>query len=215
MSELTPNSIEKIADPVEKARRRLELERGLLDPEGRYKAQVNAMKASQDLIELGDKKARFALVVMSVLNAVLVILIARGGDSLLPRSGPWATVVQVELGSYVLVTVYYVVQAIQALRPRGIKHARGTPLPSVVEPGASMRVLFHADVVARDRAQYRALWHQLRMDNLTTELADTLYSLATITQQKFEVLDRLYVGLSVMAGLLAAFLLTLGLYHLM
>ena len=214
MTEPTPTKPEKVVDPDEKVRRKLESERGLLDPEGRYKAQVNALKAAQDLIEMGDRKARFALVVMSVLNAVLILLVARSGTSLLPATGLWALIAQVELAAYVGVTVFYVVQAIQALRPRGLKHPPGTPLPSVVQPGVSMRMLFHTDIIVRDKAEYRALWDELRMDNLTTELADSLHTLGIITQRKYEALDRLYVGLIVMAGLLAVFLLTLGAHHL-
>lgn len=214
MTEPTPSKPEKLVDPAEKALRKLEAERGLLDPDSRYRAQINAMKAAQDLLEMGDRKARFALVVMSVLNAVLVLLVARGGESFLPSVGPLAVIVQFELAAYVLVTVFYVLQAIQALRPRGMRHPAGTTLPSVVEPGHSMRVLFHADVVARSDSEYRALWDQLRMDNLTTELADSLHVLAHITQKKYEALDRLYVGLIVMSGLLAIFLATVGAYNL-
>ncbi len=215
MTEPTTTKPDKSSDSAEKALRKLEAERGLLSPELRYKAQINAMKNAQDLIELGDRKARFALVVMSVLNAVLVLLVARGGSSLLPSTGPIALVVQLELAAYVVVTVFYVLQAIQALRPRGMRHPPGASLPSVVEPGKSMQVLFHADVVARSTTEYRALWDQLRMDNLTTELADSLHTLGRITQKKYEALDRLYFGLTVMAGLLAVFLLTVGAYHLM
>lgn len=210
VTEPTPPKSEKSVDPTEKALRKLEGERGLLDPETRYKAQINAMKAAQDLLEMGDRKARFALVVMSVLNAVLVLLVARGGESFLPRVGPLAVLVQVELAAYVVVTVFYVLQAIQALRPRGMRPSAGASLPSVIEPGRSMRMLFHPDVVGRSTAEYRALWDQLRMDNLTTELADSLHALAHITQKKYEALDRLYVGLSVMAGMLALFLATVG-----
>jgi hypothetical protein len=205
---------EKAADPAEKALRRLEAERGLLSPELRYKAQVNAMKAAQDLLEMGDRKARFALVVMSVLNAVLVLLVARVGESLLPSEGPLAVVAQAELAAYVLVTVFYVLQAIQALRPRGMRPPHASTLPSVIEPGRSMHVLFHADVVARSTEEYRGLWEHLRMDNLTTELSDALHALGHITQKKYEALDRLYVGLTVMAGLLSIFLATVGAYHL-
>jgi hypothetical protein len=205
---------DKGIDPAEKALRKMEAERGLLDPESRYRAQINAMKAAQDLLEMGDRKARFALVIMSVLNAVLVLLVARAGESFLPTVGPLAVVVQVELAAYVVVTVFYVLQAIQALRPRGMRPPNGASLPSVIEPGQSMRVLFHADVVARSTAEYRKLWENLRMDNLTTELADSLHALGRITQKKYEALDRLYVGLIVMSGLLAIFLATVGAYHL-
>lgn len=199
------------AEKAEKAARKLESSRGHLEPGDRYKAQINAMKNAQDLIELGDRKARFALVIMSVLNAVLVLLVTRGGPSLFPRSGVRGLVLQVEVAAYVLVTVYYVFEAIQALRPRSVRHPPNMTLPSIVEPQKSMRVLFHADIAMRDREEYRALWDQLRMDNLTTELADALHALGNITKAKYQALDRLYVGLMRMTVLLAVILLTLGL----
>lgn len=214
MTEPTPSKPEKAVDSAEKALRKLEAERGLLDPESRYRAQINAVKAAQDLLEMGDRKARFALVVMSVLNAVIVLLVARTGESLLPSGGPLAVLVQVEMAAYVLVTVFYVLQAIQALRPRGMRPPPSGSLPSVVEPAKSMRVLFHADVVGRTTAEYRTLWDNLRMDNLNTELTDSLHTLGHITQKKYEALDRLYVGLSVMAGMLALFLGTVGFYQM-
>jgi hypothetical protein len=204
-----------VSDATEKAQRKLDAERGLLDPSDRYRALVNAVKAAQDLIELGDKKARFALVVMSVLNAVAVLLVVRGGDALLPRVGPWALVIGAELAVYVVITVYYIAQAISALRPRGVKPPALSELPSEVTPAASMRVLFHADAVARDRARYRAIWEQLRMDNLNTELADQLHTLSSINQHKYSALDRLYFGLTVMTVMLGLLLATLGAYHLL
>lgn len=203
------------ADKAEKALRKLDAERGLLDPADRYKALINAVKATQDLIELGDKKARFALVIMSVLNGVTVLMVVRGGEALLPTRGPWAIVIGLELGVYVVITVYYIAQAISALRPRGVLPPPLSELPSTVEPGRSMRVLYHADAVARDRQRYRDVWENLRMDNLTTELTDQLHTLSTINQHKYGALDRLYFGLSVMTVMLGLFLATVGSYHLL
>lgn len=209
---------EKMSDDpksADKALRKLEALRGPLDPADRYDAQIDAVKFAQDLIELGDRKARFALVIMSVLNAIAVLVAVRGGASMMPTSGPWAAMVALELAAYAATTGYYIWQAISALRPRGVEPPPASDLPSHVSPGISMRVLFHADVVARDRASYRALWDQLRQDNLNTELADQLHTLARINQDKFAALDRLYFGLGVMTGLLASVLATLAAYHLL
>jgi hypothetical protein len=203
------------ADKAEKALRKLEAERGLLDPEGRYKALVNMVKMSQDLLEMGDKKARFALVVMSVLNAVAVLMVVRGGDIVFPPGSGLASIVRAEFVVYVVVTIYYVWQAISALRPRGVRIPEASELPTRVEPGASMRVLFYADVIARDRKAYSDLWESLRMDNLTTELAQQAYSLATISRHKYAALDRLYFGLMVMAVLLGALIGTIALQRAM
>lgn len=201
-------------DPVEKALRRLEQERGLLDPADRYRALVNAVKGAQDLIELGDRKARFALVIMGVLNAVVVLLAIRGGIDLLPPSGLWSFVVRSEFVIYAVVTGYYILHAITALRPRGSSPPSANELPEQVAPGVSMRVLFHTDAAARDRASYGRIWSDLRMDNLNAELADQLHTLSWINQSKFGALDRLYRGLTVMTALLAGILVTLAAYHL-
>jgi hypothetical protein len=203
---LTPDS-DKTAKKLEK----LEAERGLLDPADRYKALVNAVEASQDLIELADKKARFALVIMSVLNAVAVLLVVRGGGVSFPKTGIFGALVPLEFAAYAVVTVYYISQAISALRPRGVSAPQQNMLPSNVESAKSMRVLFHADVVAREREEYRELWAKLRMDNLTTELADQLYTLSIINSQKFRALERLYFGLTVMTVLLAVVIGTIAL----
>jgi hypothetical protein len=214
VSEATSLKPDKFTPESEKNARRLEkleAERGLLDPADRYKALVNAVEASQDLIELADKKARFALVIMSVLNAVAVLLVVRGGTVSFPRTGIFGALVPVEFALYAVVTVYYISQAISALRPRGVKPPPSSQLPSQVEAATSMRVLFYADVVARERAEYRELWSNLRMDNLTTELSDQLYTLSVINSQKFRALARLYFGLTVMTVLLAIVIGTVGL----
>lgn len=198
----------------EKEARRLEEARGQLDPESRYKALYNTFRATQDLIEMGDKKARFALVIISVLNAVALLLFVRGGETLLPRQGVWGTVIQVEITAYVIGTIYYIWQAIDALRPRGIVIPPEASLPSTVEPGSSMRVLFYGDVVARSRENYRRMWDELRMDNLQTELADQVYTLAKINQSKYMALTRLYTGVTVMTTMLGVVIATIGAYRL-
>lgn len=214
MSEPAQSKPDKESESDEKARKalkKLEAERGLLDPAERYKALVNAVKAAQDLIELADKKARFALVIMSVLNAVAILMVVRGGDAILPNAGFFALLVRGEFVAYAIVTVYYIAQAIAALRPRSVRPPAGHELPASVAPAVSMRVLFYADVLARDRAAYRDLWEHLRTDNLTAELADQHYTLSWINQQKYAALDRLYFGLGLMTLMLAAVIGTVGL----
>jgi hypothetical protein len=202
---------DKDAKKREKEQRRLEAERGPLEPAFRYRAMQNAVDMTQDLIELADRKARFALVIISVLNAVALVVVVRGGDAVLPRGGAWGVLIQAEVIVYVAVTVWYIFQAIEALRPRG-----ATPtdaLPTTVVPGESMRLLFHGDVTRRSRAEYRRMWDELRMDNLNTELADQLHILSRINQDKYAALARLYRGVSLMTGLLTVTLVSIALYH--
>jgi len=211
---LPPDPLDdKDAKKREKDARRLEAERGLLEPAFRYRAMQNAVEMTQDLIELADRKARFALVIISVLNAVALVVVVRGGEAVLPRDGVWGAAITAEVVIYVAVTVWYIFQAIEALRPRGA--APTDVLPTVVQPGASMRMLFHGDIVRRPRAEYRRVWDELRMDNLTTELADQLHILSGINQDKYAALARLYRGVSVMTGLLTVTLVSIAAYHLM
>ena len=205
---------EKDAKRREKEARRLESERGPLDPSLRYRALQNSVEMAQDLIELADRKARFALVIISVLNAVALVLAIRGGETALPRAGAWGRIVQVELAVYVVVTVYFIMQAIEALRPRGTVTAPGDRLPDSIVPGASMRLLFHADIVRRDRATYRRLWEELRMDNLIAELAEQMHALGRINQTKYAALTRLYWGVSLMTAMLLVTLGTVAAWHL-
>lgn len=203
---------DKDAKRRDKEARRIEAERGPLEPAFRYRAMQNAVEMTQDLIELADRKARFALVIISVLNAVALVVAARGGPEFIPRAGPWGIVVGTLLVVYVAVTVWYIFQAIEALRPRG--GAPSDTLPSAVTPGQSMRVLFHGDVVRRRREEYRRVWDELRMDNLNTELADQLHILSGINQDKYAALDRLYRGVRLMTALLTVTLVTIAGYHL-
>ncbi len=214
MPPLPPEQAEdKDAKKRDKESKRLEAERGPLEPAFRYKAILNALEAGQDLIELADRKARFALVIISVLNAVALVLVVRGGDSFIPRFGVWGAVTQIEIVTYVLVTIYYIFQAIEALRPRGAGPTTD-PHPTAGTAGESMRVLFHGDIVRRDRATFRKAWEELRMDNLNTELADQLHTIARINQDKYAALAKLYRGVSVMTALLTATLVTIALWHL-
>ena len=214
MPPLPPEPAEdKDAKKREKESKRLEAERGPLEPGFRYKAILNALESGQDLIELADRKARFALVIISVLNAVALVVVVRGGDSFIPRAGAWGAVTHVEIVAYVLVTIYYIFQAIEALRPRGSGPTTDA-LPTAGASGESMRVLFHGDIVRRDRAAFRKVWDELRMDNLNTELADQLHTIARINQDKYAALSKLYRGVTVMTAFLTATLVTIAAWNL-
>ncbi|MBX7117831.1 MAG: hypothetical protein K1X31_02405 [Gemmatimonadaceae bacterium] len=201
---------EKESKKREKEERRLEAERGVLEPAMRYRALVNAVEMTQDLIELADRKARFALVIISVLNAVALVVLVRGGEALVPRRGAWGLAAQAEALVYVAVTVYYIFQAIEALRPRGTA-APTDALPVEHVPGRSMRVLFHGDVVRRERREYHRVWDGLRMDELNAELTDQLHILSGINQDKYAALGRLYRGVTGMTALLTLTLVTIAL----
>lgn len=194
----------------EKERRRLEAERGRFDPSQRYRVMNDAIRQSQDLIELADKKVRFALVIISVLNGVLLFVAVQAGPGVLPRTGTWGRAVTAELIAYVLLTFYHLWQAISVLKPRNAPPPPPGSLPSTVAAGVSARMLFHGDIAPRDPAAYRALWDELRQDSVNAELADQLVILARINQAKYGAVSKLYAGVRLLVVILGALLLTMA-----
>jgi len=205
---------ERIMRKRQKYARQRDAENGRLEPVLRYRSLIDTLKMEEGLLDLADKKARFALIIMSVLNAIAVILVVRGGEILIPKTGPWSVVIQCELVAYAAATVFYIVEAIDALRPR-IDRAASVEVPDAVIPGASMRVLFHSDIVRRSREQYRGMWDQLRLDNLTAELADQLHIVSLMNVEKYAALYRLYQGVRILTGIVGLTLVTIAVYHVL
>ncbi len=183
---------------------------GRMDPELRYRVLLSILKMETDFLDLADKKARFALVIMSALNAAVVV-VAMKGSAGIGTNDIWGWTLSGIAGLYAAATLYYIWAAIESLRPRGQRGRCTANLPTTVEEAASMRVLFHVDIAKRDRQEFRDLWSELRLDNVTTELADQLHLVSSINVLKFSALERLYRGVGVMTVLLTAFFLVEGL----
>jgi hypothetical protein len=200
-------------DKEKKEKKRLKkLQRALDDanrPLGaweRYRALIDAFEMEQDLVDLADHKARFALLIMYTLNAVTFIIGSRGEAMALvpPHMRPS---LGLYIGLYSLLALYFFIQAIESLRPREAK-------PNVRYPGAvgledyPMGVRFFADVLARDVYAYRSVWRSIHVGQLNAEVALQVHALAKINRAKYTALGRLYRGLKVMtlltAGLITA-----------
>jgi hypothetical protein len=174
-----------------------------LDLYTRYKALSDALDAEQDMVELADKKARFALVIMGALNAAVLILASRGPLDVRVATNLPAQAMVALLAVYALAALYFFLQAIEALRPRV-----GGPLsdPGPVRPGESAQVRYYQAVVARTPAKYAEVWQELRLDNLNAELAAQIHVIANINVKKYDALSRLYRGLTLMTVLVALLL---------
>jgi uncharacterized protein YjiK len=167
-----------------------------LDSWERYRALVDAFEDATDLIDLADHKARFALVIMGALNAVLFIVATRSEfASALPAGlWPWAAAYLV---AYVLVALYFFMQAIESLRPR--KAHPHIPYPgegALAEHPVGLR--FYEDILERDLAAYRRAWGEVQIGQINNEVAVQVHGLARINQAKYLALRRLYAGLQLM-----------------
>lgn len=193
----------------EKKQQKLDEKAGLLQPAQRYKVMNDSVRQAQDLIELADKKVRFALVIISILNGLLLFVAVQAGPGVLPRLGGWGRLLQVELGAYVILTFYHLWYAISVLRPRLAPPPAPGSLPTSVTPATSTRVLYYGDVAARDASTVRRLWDEMRQDSINTELSDQLLILGRINQAKFTDVAKLYTGIRLLVILLGILVLTI------
>jgi hypothetical protein len=162
-----------------------------LDPWERYRALTDAVKEGIDLAEMADRKVRFALVVMAGINVGLFVLTTRP-ELVALGSAPLHGWLGFYLLAYALVGAYFLLQAVEALRPR----------PSRPSAGAATvpRGLRDPDEVPRHEVDsYEQAWRAVRFDQLNGELARRNHALALVNQEKYAALGRLYNGLRVLA----------------
>jgi uncharacterized protein YjiK len=184
-----------------------------LDPWERYRALVDTLEAAQDLVEFGDRKARFALVIMGALNVAFFFLATRTDfvDYLPQWLRPF-------LGFYLLlyagVALFFFLEAVEALRPRRFRSH--LPYPGEGGPDHYPQGLrYYEDIVLRDLEAYRRAWREVRFGQLNSELAVQNHVMARINLDKYRSLKRLYGGLRVLTLLAGGLLAILALSMLL
>jgi hypothetical protein len=183
-----------------------------LDGWQQYRVLWDGIDFKRQLINLGDKKARFGLVIMGALNAILLIVLTRGPvirgipDGVLP----WLVMLLVLYG---VVTFGFVVYAIEALRPqpesgKRDQKERGAPEPGWGSPirlrwaGLFLRGSEHAISFVEEQR----LWSNARMGQLHTELILMNRSASETLERQYRALHRVYQGLKLLAVLSALIL---------
>jgi len=186
------------------AKLRSEAARGL-DPWERYRALVDTLEHANDLVELADRKARFALVIMGALNVAFFFVATRTDlvNDVPERLRPFLAFYLV---IYSGVALFFFLEAIESLRPRRFQ-------PHLSYPGEAgpehypEGLRYHEDVVLRDVEAYRRAWREVNFGKLNAELAVQNHVMARINHDKYRSLRRLYGGLRVLTmlagGLLA------------
>ena len=186
-----------------------------LDPRERYRALVDTLEEAQDLIELADRKARFALVIMGALNIAFFFLATRA--EIVDYMPIW---LRPFLGFYLLVyaavALFFFLEAIEALRPRRFRPH--LPYPGEGGPDHYPEGLrYYEDIVQRDLEAYRRAWREVRFGQLNAELVVQNHIMAHINLDKYRSLRRLYGGLRVLTilagGLLAILALSMLFHH--
>jgi hypothetical protein len=186
------------AQPGEQKSRKKELRRLLgearrLDPWERYRALNDAMDEAYEQMDHSNREARFALLVMGILNAFVVISASRPEvvDSLDTTQRAFAAVT----------AMYFLHQAIEALNPGKFRPKLENWDANDMVP---LGVRYYEDVIDRDVRGHWQAWHDVKIGQLNAELALQFHSLCIKTDVKRVAITRLFGGLRVMTMLVAA-----------
>jgi hypothetical protein len=170
----------------------------------RYRALVDASDEAYELIDISNREARFALILMGALNAVALVLLTRADIlSLLPaRDRYWMVGLFV---AYIVMAVGFLMQAIEALRP-----GRFRPRIWDWNGGDDDRpagVRYYEDVIQQTAAEHWKTWQEVRLTQLNAEIAVQVHSLSLKNHARHVAIRRLYGGLRLMALVLGALMI--------
>jgi hypothetical protein len=185
-----------------------ELETAVLTPWERYRALTDQLKQNTDIIELADRKTRFALVILAALNAVNFVFVARP-DLLLGgpvQNGLWLAIY---ITLYAILSLFLCVQAIWALKPR-----LSNALQSIKDHTQSiteswLHLLSWDSIATQSPEQYYESWHRAQFGQLNREVALSVHSTSCIIIAKYGALKLLYAGLMLLVFLTACLVLSL------
>jgi hypothetical protein len=188
------------------AKLRRELERRP-DSFERFRILMEMVSEGRQVVDLADHKARYALVIMGVLNAGIFFLMSRAHlIATLPQAvKPWLIG---SLIAYAALSFVFVLHAIDCLRPRQLHYSqllsRGAGLPA---RGVQRGLMYWEAIAGYELAVYRHEWDSVRMDQINGEVVVIAHRLALLIRAKYAALGKLYAGLVilvVLAGILLA-----------
>ena len=166
-----------------------------LDSWEQYRALNDAIDEAYEVTDIGNREARFALLVMGILNAFVVIAASRP-EVLSAVQGVQRTVATVLLGVYALTAAYFLLQAIEALRPGRFRPELGRWAKDSKDHPTGIR--YYEDVIRRDVHSHWTAWSDVRVEQLNAELAVQHHSLCVKSNVKRMALHRLFAGLQLM-----------------
>jgi hypothetical protein len=186
----------KRARRLEKAEARIRLQ-GALPPEpfDRFRIITECISEARQVVDLSDHRARYALVIIGVLNAGVFVVISRAHllAGMSPAVKSWLVGMIIVYG---LLTMAFVLHAIECLRPRTLDSALSdAPAPPGAEP---LGLLFWEVVGRQDLDTYHKRWDRVRMVQINREAEAVFHTMAGVVRAKYRALHRLYLGLIVL-----------------
>lgn len=187
----------------------------LIDAWEQYRCLWDGIDFKRQLINMGDKKVRFALIIMGALNAVLLLVLTRGPvlRGLPDELRIWLIGLLVIYG---ITTFGFVIHAIEALRPkpeaRNVDPEQWKSREATMDAAAGGRgpvgLFIHGPSVRGTFEEERSRWSRARISEVNAELIMFNRSSSFVLQGQLLQLGKVYQGLKVLA-ILAAIILAL------
>lgn len=196
------SDIDTVDEKSERKKREKYDESRLLEPWDQYRVLTDMAKMQQDLLEMADRRTRFALLILGTLNALNIIIVMR--PDLLGQAGVQLTPVPgvaFYIGVYAAISLWLFVQAVLALKPRA------NPLLSIAGlPEGSRRLRHFGSMISQSAEEYMQGWREATIGSVLKELAFHVQLSARVVAAKYTAIGRLYVGLMVLVFLTAGML---------
>ena len=180
----------------------------------RYRILAEIIDEGRKVIDLADHKARYAMVVIGVLNTGVFFLLSRAHLVLsLPSNvTPWLIGVLV---AYAGLTFRFVFHAVDTLRPRQMRATGLAPDGGQAGHHGALGLLHWETVAQYELGSYRRAWSTVRMEELNAELVLIEHHLSRLIRAKFLALGRLYRGLGLLLVLAGVLLVAYAAFALM
>jgi hypothetical protein len=196
------SDIETIDDRSERKKREKYDENRLLEPWDQYRVLTDMAKLQQDLLEMADRRTRFALLILGTLNALNILIVMR--PDLLGQAGVQLTPVPgvaFYIGVYAAISLWLFVHAVLALKPRA------TPLLTTQGlPDGGRRLRHFGSMMAQSAEEYLQGWREATIGSVLKELGFHVQLSARVVALKYIAIGRLYNGLMVLVFLTAGML---------
>lgn len=182
----------------------------MIDAWEQYRALWDGIDFKRQLIDMSDKKVRFAMMIMGALNAGLIVVLTRGPVLRAIPDGLWLWMGLLLIG-YGLVTFGFVLHAIEALRPRPEARNQdgaewrsrqlGSPFKPGVDRPAGLFLRGPEEPLSVDGECHR--WSTARVSQLNRELILINRSSSVHLSRQWAELEKVYLGVKVLAVLAA------------
>jgi hypothetical protein len=177
----------------------------LLEGWERYRALGDLLDHLTDIVEMADRRTRFALLILAAMNAINLLIAVRADQ--LDLRGLSPLLVRGYVAAYIFLSLYFFAYAIVALKPRlRQRHRHGGAAPG--------RLRMVDDILDRDADAYYAEWQQAQIGELNREMAHHVHALARTSAEKYHALDRVYLGLVVLLALMATLIAVVAVHLL-